>query len=102
MKGLRFYHAYNDIGDHLCGVIAGSAKQAKHLVYGSEYAEELGWIEITIKWQKGADISGFKFGIFNENNDCFEAIKRRLFTSQGEGCMYCDAYSDCSNFLENN
>ncbi len=102
MTKSRFYHAYNDNGDHLCGVIARSAKQAKHFVYGSEYAEGLEWIEITINWQKGADISGFEVGIFNENNDCFEGIKRGLFTIQGEGCECCDAYSDCSNFLENN
>lgn len=99
---LRFYHAYDPSGEHLAGIIATTARKAKEVIYQTEYSEDLGWIEISIKWVKNADITGFKPGIFNENNDCFEGIKRKLFSSQGEDCDCCDAYSECSEFLENN
>ncbi len=98
---LRFYHAYNGIGEHLCGVLASTAKEAKKMVYQTEYTEDLEWLEISVKWNKGADISGFEKGIFGENSgDCLVAIKRGLFTSQGEGCECCDVYKECTEFLE--
>lgn len=100
MKKLRFYHSYDKDGNHLCGIIAETAKEAKKLVYQSEYDQDSEWIEISIKWVKGVDISGFNPGIFNENNDCFEGIKRGLFNSQGEGCEYCDSNKECTEFLE--
>ena len=102
-RKLKFYHAYNPVGEHICGVIASTAKKAKKMVYRSDYAEDLKWLEISIKWNNGADISGFKKGVFTaESGDCLVAIKRGLFDRQIEGCEHCDAYKECSDFLESN
>lgn len=102
MSEFRFYHAYDSDGNHLCGVVAKTAKEARKMVFGSEYAEDIGWIELSVRWEKGADISGFVEGIFNENNNCLDAIKRELFSGQGEGCECCNDYQECTSFLELN
>ena len=99
MKKLRFYHVYNNLGEHLCGVVANTAKEGKKFVFGSEYTEDLSWIELSLKWNKEADTTGFKEGIFD---DCWTAIQRGIFDSQGEGCMYCDVHEKCARFLNAN
>ncbi|MCK5611213.1 hypothetical protein KAR91_55600 [Candidatus Pacearchaeota archaeon] len=99
---LRFYHAYDSSGNHLCGVVAKTAVEAKKYVHGSDYDEDTPWIELSVKWSKGADTSGFSKGIMNENGDCLLAIKRGLFTGQGEDCELCEDYPECTKFLNNN
>lgn len=96
MREFRFYHAYDSDGTHLCGVVANKAIEAKKMVFGSEYAEDVLWIELSVKWDKGADTSGFKVGIFD---DCFVAIQRGIFTAQSENCTYCNIQSKCARFL---
>ncbi|MAH51427.1 hypothetical protein CMI37_36765 [Candidatus Pacearchaeota archaeon] len=78
-------------------VIAKTAQDAKKIIYGDDRVDGLEWIDFSARWLKGADISGFQEGIFE---DCWEAIKRGIFNSQGEGCEFCETVNECSAFLE--
>ncbi len=107
----RGYFVQEEDADYGIAVVASSSREAKKIGFHAECMEDEEWINITVQWKKGIDVSNLKIGILEDyllalklgfygyidNEDCPTCKNKDVTVYYEEDKYYCSNCEDTSS-----